>query len=1168
MKHFRSASFWALLWASAAAAAWAQQTPAPTVVSILPNAVTSGSGTINLRVDGTRFTQGSRVVWRPGSIGAVNLATTVLGETLLSAVIPAALLEQPGQFAIGVTQPGDGGAQVFSNEVLFTIFAGVTISSSCPLPTAIRGRVYEASVLPSGGEPPYLWSLPAGALAPGLALSANGVISGTPTTAGEFSFTLRVTDRQNNSAVKPCSLRVVDSSDGQTLFITQLDPSGVLAGAADINLRIRGDGFAANSVAVWNVGTAGATDLATTWAGDPRFLDARIPRTLLQAPGSVPIAVRSVVLTRQVFSNQETFLIASPVEITTPCPLGDGALQTNYSFTLTARGGFAPDTWSLAQGALPAGLTLRPTGELTGAPTAAGAFDLTLAATDSRGNAASRVCSLRVLGPLTTAPASLTFSGTQQGASAPPQYISVSASAAGVTFSAQAAVEASVPWLRVASDTTRMPALVRVTADVAGLSPGTHRGTVTISTDGATNRLASIPVAFVVNSAPSANLEPKPQTVRFAAGRGSGALPWQAVLLTNPSEQAIDVTAESTASWLTLAATRGSVRASQPWLLRLRASGEGLAPGTYRSAIRLTSAGRAPVLVPVSLTVSLAPETLLVPVSGVTFTAVEGGPAPAPRPLAVLSTGSTGYFWEAATTSSAVRAFATVNPPSNVSRPGLPSATEVRVDSAGLAAETHYSDVRFTTGNADNGPRLVSTVLQLLPAQAVPPAELSTGGLLLTSAAGNATSSAQGFTVRNLSRGQVGVDYQLSTAAGSLLSATASAARTIGSGESRRIEVQANTASAGVDVQRASLYVHQSGDAQVRAVDVMVVTLPGGGAACTPTRLLASPLSLADNFQVTGGLPVALEFRVVDDCGNPVNSGACLVAPSTNSGTAALFPLGDGRWGGTWPVLQNTASAVTLHYYLEDGDRALSGAGSLSGQIAASNVPVIAEDAAISAATALRGAPLAPGSLMSIYGAQLAEGSRAAASLPLPTTLGLTRVQVGERTAPLFFAGELGSFTQVNAVLPYEAQANVPQQIAVWRGSRRSPYAEVAVAPAQPTVFVAVDGENPGIIADGRNPVARGKAIVIYCEGLGAVQPAAGTGQLVPAQPLSYVQAPVTVTIGGQAATVLFAGLTPGLTGLYQVNAVIPETVTPGAQVPVVVTAGTLSSEAVAIGVR
>jgi len=1167
LKHFCSASFWAPLLCGAAAA-WAQQTPAPTIVSVLPNAVTAGSGSINLRVDGTRFTQGSRVVWRPGAIGAVNLATTFLGENLLSAVIPAALLEQPGQFPIGVSQPGDGGAQVFSNEVLFTIFAGVSISSPCPLPTAIRGRVYESSLQPSGGEPPYLWSLPAGALAPGLALSVNGAISGAPTAAGDFSFTLRVTDRQNNSAVKACSMRVIDSTDGQTLFITQLDPAGLLAGAADTTVRIRGDGFGASSVAVWNAGTSGATDLSTTWAGDPRFLDARIPRALLAAPGSIPITVRAVVLTRQVFSNQETFQIAAPVMITTPCPLGDGALQANYSLTLTARGGFAPYTWRVTQGALPSGLSLRPTGQITGAPTAAGTFDLTFAATDSRGNAATRPCSLRILGPLTTAPTALTFSAAQQGAAAPPQFISVSASASGVTFSAQAAVEASVPWLRVAADTTRMPALVRVTAEAGSLNPGTYRSTVTITTDGTTNRLAAIPVTVIVSAAQAAAIQPKPQTVRFAAGRGSAALPWQAVLLTNPNEQAIDVTAESTASWLTLATTRATLRASQPALLRLRASAEGLMPGTYRAAIRLASAGLAPVFVPVSLTVSLAPETLLAPVSGVTFTAVEGGPAPAPRTLPVLSTGSTGYFWEASATTSAARPFATVNPPSNVSRAGLPSGTEVRADPTGLTAEIHYSDARFTTGNADNSPRLVSTVLQLLPAQAIPPAELSTGGVLLTAAAGSATSSAQGFTVRNLSRGQVSVDYQLGTVTGSSLSATASPTRSIGSGESRRIEVQANTASAGAGVQRTALYVHQTGDPQVRAIDVTVVTIPGGGAPCTPSRLIASPLSHADGFQVTGGLPMALEFRVADDCGNPVNSGAFLVVPSTDSGTATLFPLGDGRWGGAWPVLQNTASAVTLRYYIEDGDRALAGAGTLSGQIAASNVPVIAEDAVISAATSLRGAPLAPGSLFSIYGSQLAEGARVASSLPLPAALGITRVQVGERTAPLFYAGDQGTFTQVNAVLPYEAAANVPQQVAVWRGGRRSPYAEVAVAAAQASIFAVVDGENPAVIADARNPVARGKVIVIYCEGLGAVQPPSGTGQLVPAQPLSLVQAPVTVTIGGQAATVLFAGLTPGLTGLYQVNAVIPESAAPGAQVPVVVTAGTLTSDGVSIGVR
>jgi uncharacterized protein (TIGR03437 family) len=60
----------------------------------------------------------------------------------------------------------------------------------------------------------------------------------------------------------------------------------------------------------------------------------------------------------------------------------------------------------------------------------------------------------------------------------------------------------------------------------------------------------------------------------------------------------------------------------------------------------------------------------------------------------------------------------------------------------------------------------------------------------------------------------------------------------------------------------------------------------------------------------------------------------------------------------------------------------------------------------------------------------------------------------------------------------------------------------------------------------------------------------------------------VKVTIGGIDARVFFAGLTPGFTGLYQVNAYVPAGVTPGDNVPLVITQAGRSSPPVSISVR
>lgn len=1157
---------------------YGQQLPPPTITSLLPNAVIAGSAGFTMRVEGTRFTQSSRVVWRFGGIGATTLTTTFINETLLSAIVPAGLLEQAGQLPVVVTQPGDAGATLTSNESLFSIFAGVTIPTSCPLPNAIVGRTYEAQFTPNGGVPPYTWSLAAGALPAGLALAPTGGVRGTPTAAGDFPFTVRVTDAQNGSATKACSLKSVASSEGQSVFITQIDPPGVLAGSAAQSLRIRGDGFGSSSIVVWNSGTSQATDLQTVWGGDPRFLTATVPQNLLSNPGTIPIAVRTVVLTRQTFSNTEPFIIAAPVQVTTSCPLRDATLRGSYSEQFTAIGGFPPYTWSITQGALPGGFSLGPSGSLSGAATEAGAFDITIAVADSRGNAGSKACSVRVLGPLSTAPSAINFVADAQGTPPPAQFLSVAGSASGLLFSAQGASEIGGGWLRVTTDSNRMPALVRVTAEPGGLGPGVYRGSVTISTDAATTRTTTVPVTLTVNNVRAANIEARPLAVRFAAGRGSGRLPWQAIQVANPGPGSVDFTIDTTAPWLTAAAERGVARNVQPAIVRLRASAEGLNPGTYRAALRLTPVGRAPVLVPVTLTVSLAPETLITAQSGLTFISVQGGPAPAAKPFHVLSTGSAGgFFWEASPSSpQGTRVLASVNPPSNASRPGVPSGSEVRADPEGLGAGLYFGDVRVTTASAENSPRLISTVLQVLPAQTAIPVELSSAGIQLTAPAGGATSTAQGVQVRNLSRSPVSVDFQLSGDA-RIFTSLGSGSRIIAPGESRRIEVRADVSTIGAGVHKAILYIQTSGDPQVRAVDVTLIATPVA-TRCNPSRLVASPITHPDGFQAPGALPSAIEFRVTDDCGEALNSGVFLVTPSTASGSAQLLPVGDGRWSGTWPVLQNTASPVSLNYFVEDPERSLQTSGSIAGTITPTNVPVVTEDAVVSAASFSRGAPVSTGGFISIFGTQLAEGRLSAASLPLPFNLGSTRVQLTDREAPLFFAGDQGSFSQINAIVPYLTVPNTIQQLAAWRGGLRSPYMDVAVAAAQPAVFtvtqsgggqgIVVDGENPTVIAGPANPVARGKIVVIYCEGLGPVNPALIAGQAAPADPPAAARNPVAVTIGGQNATVLFAGLTPGLTGLYQVNAVVPESAPAGDAVPLVISVGGLTSEPVTIALR
>lgn len=76
--------------------------------------------------------------------------------------------------------------------------------------TAPGGVAYEVGLFPGGGVPPYTWSDVAGTLPPGLFVQASpGRVKGTPTTAGTFTFTVRVDDSSGQFATQQFSIRVL-----------------------------------------------------------------------------------------------------------------------------------------------------------------------------------------------------------------------------------------------------------------------------------------------------------------------------------------------------------------------------------------------------------------------------------------------------------------------------------------------------------------------------------------------------------------------------------------------------------------------------------------------------------------------------------------------------------------------------------------------------------------------------------------------------------------------------------------------------------------------------------------------------------------------------------------------------------------------------------------------
>ena len=195
----------------------------------------------------------------------------------------------------------------------------------------------------------------------------------------------------------------------------------------------------------------------------------------------------------------------------------------------------------------------------------------------------------------------------------------------------------------------------------------------------------------------------------------------------------------------------------------------------------------------------------------------------------------------------------------------------------------------------------------------------------------------------------------------------------------------------------------------------------------------------------------------------------------------------------------------------------------------------------------------APGAIVSIFGTNLATSAATVTSFPMPTTLGGATVSIVgngsilSENLPLFYV----SPTQINAQIPFDIPVG-SAQIKVTTSAGTSNTDTITLAAAAPKFFTLnVSGTGsavattPGFaLLTAGNPAKAADSIVLWMNSMGSVtgtpiagQPAPGVTTGTTAQTLKTLP---TVTINGAVATVTFAGLTPGLSGLYQINIQAP----------------------------
>ena len=186
---------------------------------------------------------------------------------------------------------------------------------------------------------------------------------------------------------------------------------------------------------------------------------------------------------------------------------------------------------------------------------------------------------------------------------------------------------------------------------------------------------------------------------------------------------------------------------------------------------------------------------------------------------------------------------------------------------------------------------------------------------------------------------------------------------------------------------------------------------------------------------------------------------------------------------------------------------------------------------------------IAPGSLISIYGVNLAAGDATASSAPLPNALNGTSVTINGILAPLLFV----SSTQINAQSPFETKVGTAILL-IQAGSMTSAPVTFEVVDTAPGVLTTAGSSHAmaqndpdGALNSPDNPAQPGQSVAVYLTGQGLLDNPVANGAAPPASPVSAPLAPIQVQVGGQDAAISFAGLASGFVGLLRIDIVIPD---------------------------
>ena len=723
--------------------------------------------------------------------------------------------------------------------------------------------------------------------------------------------------------------------------------------------------------------------------------------------------------------------------------------------------------------------------------------------------------------------------------------------------------------------------------------------TLTVSAMGYSQSVSiPIPSSITVSAGSGPQISVQPGLLSFPFTTGAAASSQAVSVLNQGSQPAAISAAASTRSggnWLS-ASAGGLAPPFGQAAIPVTADPTGLPEGTYTGFVTVM-AGAGQFNISVVMTITGTQQIISLSQTGVTFRAISGGGAPPPQSYGVLNGGAGSLTWKATGSTLSGTNWLSWTPLNGSSSAASSPSVSVHVNPSGLQPADYYGKVLISADGVANSPQAVSVVLTVLPATASLNPAVQPTGLIFVGTAGAADPAKQQIQITNLtSKPLTYANSVFLDQGGKWLAAPPGG--TLTPGQPASISIQPAIAGLAAGVYTADLPIHFVEPNTFQHIPIVLVVIPRPSSspkpdsprdatACTPTKLLPVFTQLGQNFTATAAWPTALEVTVIDDCGNPMTSGSAVATFSNGDPAVALTSLRDGRWTGTWQPRNALTSAVTITTGAQLALPPLKGTASIGGNLQPNlTTPLIKSGGVVSAASLAPQQPVAPGSYVSIMGTNFAPGLTTAGSLPLPAQLNGMQVLLAGRQLALRSTSD----GQINAIIPYDVPPNATHQMIVQRGTAQSVAEPVTVAAAQPAIFTLDgSGQGPGMVIDtqadgtqfmvtGDNPATAGDTLLIYCSGLGPVDPPVAAGDVVaPDSPGSQTINPVTVTIGGVPATVQFAGIAPftltgpdslDFAGLYQVSVIVPDGVTPAPDTPVIVTVSGQDSRPVTIATQ